>query len=64
MAHIGDAVVTGHFEEIEGKHISPCASSSRARKRWEGALASGMDRGMRISSTSSMNWSPQWHNAT
>ena len=59
MAHIGDAVVTADFDEIEGRTHLTLRQLFPSKEALEGALASGMERGMRITLDQSMNWSPQ-----
>jgi uncharacterized protein YndB with AHSA1/START domain len=48
MAHVGEAVVTADFEEIEGRTRLFLRQLFPSKEALEGALASGMERGMRI----------------
>jgi uncharacterized protein YndB with AHSA1/START domain len=48
MAHVGEAVVTADFEEIEGRTHLILRQLFPSKEALEGALASGMERGMRI----------------
>ena len=48
MAHVGDAVVTADFEESEGQTRLTLRQLFPSKEALEGALASGMERGMRM----------------
>jgi uncharacterized protein YndB with AHSA1/START domain len=48
MAHVGEAVVTADFAEIEGQTRLTLRQLFPSKEALEGALASGMERGMRI----------------
>jgi uncharacterized protein YndB with AHSA1/START domain len=48
MAHIGEAVVTADFEESQGRTRLTLRQLFPSKEALEGALASGMERGMRI----------------
>ena len=48
MARVGEAVVTADFEEIEGRTGLTLRQLFPSKEALEGALASGMERGMRI----------------
>jgi uncharacterized protein YndB with AHSA1/START domain len=48
MAHVGEAVVTADFAEIEGRTHLTLRQLFPSKEALEGALASGMERGMRI----------------
>jgi uncharacterized protein YndB with AHSA1/START domain len=48
MAHTGDAVVTADFEGIEGRTHLTLGQLFPSKEALEGALASGMESGMRI----------------
>ena len=48
MAHVGDVVVTADFEENEGRTRLTLRQLFPSKEALEGALASGMERGMRI----------------
>jgi uncharacterized protein YndB with AHSA1/START domain len=48
MAHVGEAVVTADFKEIEGQTRLTLRQRFPSKEALEGALASGMERGMRI----------------
>ncbi len=48
MAHVGEAVVTADFEESEGQTRLTLRQLFPSKEALEGALASGMERGMRI----------------
>ena len=48
MAHVGEAVVTADFKEIEGQTRLTLRQLFPSKEALEGALASGMERGMRI----------------
>ena len=48
MAHVGEAVVTADFEEIEGRTRLTLRQLFPSKEALEGALASGMERGMRV----------------
>ena len=48
MAHVGEAIVTADFEEIEGRTRLTLRQLFPSKEALEGALASGMERGMRI----------------
>jgi uncharacterized protein YndB with AHSA1/START domain len=48
MAHVGEAIVTADFEESEGRTRFTLRQLFPSREALEGALASGMERGMRV----------------
>jgi uncharacterized protein YndB with AHSA1/START domain len=48
MAHVGEAVVTADFEESQGRTRLTLHQLFPSREALEGALASGMERGMRV----------------
>ena len=48
MAHVGEAVVTADFAEIQGGTHLTLRQLFPSKEALEGALASGMERGMRI----------------
>ena len=48
LAHIGEAVVTADFEESQGKTRLTLRQLFPSKEALEGALASGMERGMRV----------------
>src|ERR1700744_2046556 len=48
MAHVGEAVVTADFEEMEGRTHLTLRQLFPSKEALEGALASGMEQGMRI----------------
>jgi uncharacterized protein YndB with AHSA1/START domain len=48
MADVGDVVVTAAFEESQGKTRLTLRQLFPSREALEGALASGMERGMRV----------------
>jgi uncharacterized protein YndB with AHSA1/START domain len=48
MAHVGEAVVTADFEESQGKTRLTLRQLFPSKEALEGVLASGMERGMRI----------------
>jgi uncharacterized protein YndB with AHSA1/START domain len=48
MAHVGEAVVTAAFEESEGRTRLTLHELFPSKEVLDGALASGMERGMRI----------------
>jgi uncharacterized protein YndB with AHSA1/START domain len=48
MAHVGEAVVTADFAEIEGRTHLTLLQLFPSKEALKGALASGMERGMRI----------------
>ena len=48
MAHVGDVVVTAAFEESEGRTRLTLHQLFPSKEALEGALASGMERGMRV----------------
>jgi uncharacterized protein YndB with AHSA1/START domain len=48
MAHVGEAIVTADFEDIEGRTHLTLRQLFPSKEALEGALASGMERGMRI----------------
>ena len=48
MAHVGEAVVTVTFEESQGRTRLNLRQRFPSREALEGALASGMERGMRV----------------
>lgn len=48
MAHVGEAVVTAIFDESQGRTRLTLRQVFPSREALEGALASGMERGMRI----------------
>lgn len=48
MAHAGEALVTATFEESEGRTRLTLRQLFPSREALEGALASGMERGMRM----------------
>ncbi len=48
LAHIGEAVVTADFEESQGLTRLTLRQLFPSREALEGALASGMERGMRV----------------
>ena len=48
MAHVGEAVVTADFLESEGKTRLTLRQLFPSKEALEGALASGMERGMRV----------------
>jgi uncharacterized protein YndB with AHSA1/START domain len=48
MAHVGEAVVIADFAEIEGRTHLTLRQLFPSKEALEGALASGMERGMRI----------------
>jgi uncharacterized protein YndB with AHSA1/START domain len=48
MAHVGDVVVTADFEESEGRTRLTLHQLFPSKEALEGALASGMERGLRI----------------
>lgn len=48
MAHVGEAVVTATFEESQGRTRLTLRQLFPSKEALEGALASGMERGMRI----------------
>ena len=48
MAHVGDVVVTATFEESQGRTRLTLHQLFPSREALEGALASGMERGMRV----------------
>jgi uncharacterized protein YndB with AHSA1/START domain len=48
MAHVGEAVVTADFAEIQGRTHLTLRQLFPSKEALEGALASGMERGMRI----------------
>ena len=48
MAHVGEAVVTADFEEIEGRTRLTVRQLFPSGEALEAALASGMERGMRV----------------
>jgi uncharacterized protein YndB with AHSA1/START domain len=48
MAHVGEAVATADFAEIEGRTHLTLRQLFPSKEALEGALASGMERGMRI----------------
>ena len=48
MAHVGEAIVTADFEEMEGRtHLTLCQLFP-SKEALEGAIASGMEHGMRV----------------
>jgi uncharacterized protein YndB with AHSA1/START domain len=48
MAHVGDVVVTAAFEESQGRTRLTLHQLFPSKEALEGALASGMERGMRV----------------
>ena len=48
MAHVGEAVVTATFEESQGRTRLTLRQLFPSKEALEGALASGMERGMRV----------------
>jgi uncharacterized protein YndB with AHSA1/START domain len=48
MAHVGDVVVTADFEESDGRTRLTLRQLFPSKEALEGALASGMERGMRV----------------
>jgi uncharacterized protein YndB with AHSA1/START domain len=48
MAHVGDVVVTADFEESQGRTRLTLRQLFPSKEALEGALASGMERGMRV----------------
>jgi uncharacterized protein YndB with AHSA1/START domain len=48
MAHAGEAVVTADFEQSEGRTRLTLRQLFPSKEGLEGALASGMERGMRV----------------
>jgi uncharacterized protein YndB with AHSA1/START domain len=48
VAHVGDAVVTATFEERHGRTRLTLRQLFPSKEALEGALASGMERGMRV----------------
>jgi uncharacterized protein YndB with AHSA1/START domain len=48
MAHVGDVVVTAAFEESEGRTRLTLHQLFPSKEALEAALASGMERGMRV----------------
>jgi len=48
MAHIGEAVVTATFEESQGRTHLTLRQLFPSKEALEGALAAGMERGMRV----------------
>jgi uncharacterized protein YndB with AHSA1/START domain len=48
MAHVGDVVVTAAFEESQGRTCLILRQLFPSKEALEGALASGMERGMRV----------------
>jgi uncharacterized protein YndB with AHSA1/START domain len=48
MAHVGDVVVTADFEESEGRTGLTLCQLFPSKEALEGALSSGMERGMRV----------------
>ena len=48
MARVGEAIVTADFEESEGRTRLTLRQLFPSKEALEGALASGMERGMRI----------------
>jgi uncharacterized protein YndB with AHSA1/START domain len=48
IAHVGDVVVTADFEEREGRTRLTLRQLFPSKEALEGALASGMERGMRV----------------
>ena len=48
MAHVGDVVVTAAFEESQGRTRLTLHQLFPSKEALEGALASGMERGMGI----------------
>jgi uncharacterized protein YndB with AHSA1/START domain len=48
MAHVGEAVVTAEFEESQGRTRLTLHQLFPSKEALEGALASGMERGMRV----------------
>ena len=47
MRHVGEAVVTATFEEVEGKTRLTLQQLYPGKEALDGAIASGMERGMR-----------------
>jgi uncharacterized protein YndB with AHSA1/START domain len=48
MAHVGDVVVTADFEESQGRTRLTLRQLFPSKEALEGALMSGMERGMRV----------------
>jgi uncharacterized protein YndB with AHSA1/START domain len=48
MAHVGEAVVTAIFDESQGRTRLTLRQLFPSKEALEGALASGMERGMRV----------------
>ena len=48
MSNVGDVVVTAHFEESQGRTRLTLHQLFPSKEALEGALASGMERGMRV----------------
>jgi uncharacterized protein YndB with AHSA1/START domain len=48
MAHVGETVVTADFEQSEGRTRLTLRQLFPSKEGLEGALASGMERGMRV----------------
>ena len=48
MAHVGEVAATATFEDSQGKTRLTLRQLFPSREALEGALASGMERGMRV----------------
>jgi uncharacterized protein YndB with AHSA1/START domain len=48
MSNVGDVVVTADFEESQGRTRLTLHQLFPSKEALEGALASGMERGMRV----------------